>query len=185
MEKIMLNSKDKPIIIEPYDPEWKNTFEDLSTTLFSKLQDDNILVEHVGSTSIKGCSGKPIIDLVIIIQSVNNFDKISKKLGELGYVHVGDRGIGGREAFKRRDDTVPFTKTRKNWMEHHLYVCTWDNLELKRMIKFRDYLRTHPISMKNYVELKVKLADKFRNERDLYTSSKTQFIQEILKKIEI
>lgn len=47
---------------------------------------------------------------------------------------------------------------------------------------FRDYMRTHPGDCKQYGELKYRLAEKYTNNRHMYTESKDTLIWEILQK---
>ncbi|MNV51043.1 dephospho-CoA kinase/protein folding accessory domain-containing protein [compost metagenome] len=91
-------------------------------------------IEHVGSTSVPGLSAKPIIDMDVVVATRDDVKKAIQRLAILGYVHEGDLGAIGREAFIPPNG-VPW---------HHLYVCTIDNAEYKRHIMFRDYLKSHP-----------------------------------------
>lgn len=65
---------------------------------------------------------------------------------------------------------------------HHLYLCTVDNDEYRRHILFRDYLRSHPVDVNKYSQLKQNLAEQFRNDRSGYTNAKSDFVREILKR---
>ena len=90
----------------------------------------------------------------------------------LGYVHQGDLGIPGREAFKTLANDAP----------HNLYVCPPSSVEFRRHIAFRDFLRAHPIDAKAYGELKLALAAKFRDDRTAYLAGKDGFITELTKR---
>ena len=66
--------------------------------------------------------------------------KSSKKSLSIGYVHEGNLGIEGREAF---------CYTGKPHLQlHHLYVCPADSEELRRHITFREFLRQNPDAVK-------------------------------------
>lgn len=43
---------------------------------------------------------------------------------------------------------------------------------------FRDYLRMFPEVASEYVALELSLCERYRNDRDAYTESKTEFIRE-------
>ena len=58
---------------------------------------------------------------------------------------------------------------------HIRFIGDWDE------IRFKDYLIKHKDVAKEYEILKLKLADKFRNDREAYTNSKTEFIERINK----
>ena len=54
-----------------------------------------------------------------------------------------------------------------------------DSHDWNRHVNFRDYLRLHPETAAIYCTLKRRLAERFRDQRELYTESKTRFIREI------
>ncbi|WP_433942813.1 GrpB family protein [Paenibacillus sp. SN-8-1] len=100
----------KPVIIEKYNDDWPLKFLELQEILREHLDDLALSIEHVGSTSVPGLASKPIIDLDIVIDSMELLPQVIKKLNNLGYIHEGDLGIENREAFARTDDSVPYTK---------------------------------------------------------------------------
>ncbi|KIL51140.1 GrpB family protein [Jeotgalibacillus campisalis] len=169
------------ITIEAYNPKWKESFQQLKEVIGSKLGDLILRVEHVGSTSVEGLSAKPLIDLDVVIPNRKVLPEVIEKLSEIGYLHVGDQGIKGREAFKRANSAVPLDEKHTMWMAHHLYVCTEDNEELKRHLAFRDYLRANPDTCLAYEKLKHELAGT-SPDRDAYTDGKEAFVLSILQK---
>ena len=64
------------VIVAPYDVAWKSAFEDIKIELESALGDLIIGIEHVGSTSVKGLSAKPCIDVDVIIKDYTVFDAV-------------------------------------------------------------------------------------------------------------
>jgi GrpB-like predicted nucleotidyltransferase (UPF0157 family) len=45
---------------------------------------------------------------------------------------------------------------------------------------FRKYLRRHPEIAREYGDLKIRLAEEYRNDRETYTEKKTDFIRRIV-----
>ncbi|MFJ7828134.1 GrpB family protein [Psychrobacillus sp. NPDC096623] len=174
---------EKKIKIEKYNSEWEKTFRCLSSIYQRKLGDLILSVEHVGSTSVKGLSAKPIIDIDIVIKNKYLLPPVIKGLDELGYFHEGDLGIKNREAFARTNQNVPKDNEGTIWMEHHLYVCLQSSEELKRYLIFRDYLRGNIEAVRAYERLKRELA-RSTNDRETYTQGKGDFIESILKKFQ-
>ncbi|MFK7808567.1 MAG: GrpB family protein [Saprospiraceae bacterium] len=170
------------IVVVDYDPIWKDQFEELKSVLIKSIDRESIEIEHVGSTSILGLKAKPIIDLDIILEDDLLIEKVIEKLSKLGYNHVGDLGITGREAFKKTDTKTPATGTNKEWFEHHLYVCRKDSIGLQNHLNFRDYMRNHPEKVKEYGNLKLELTKKYPYDIDSYIDGKTDFIVEVLSR---
>jgi GrpB-like predicted nucleotidyltransferase (UPF0157 family)/ubiquinone/menaquinone biosynthesis C-methylase UbiE len=161
----------EPIIIVDYDPDWATSFTKLRDRIGESLRDLPHSIDHVGGTAIPGAAAKPIIDIDVVLKSKADTPKAIEALAKIGYRHLGDLGIAGREAFESPTDPVP----------HHLYVVALGGREHTRHVKFRDYLRSHPEETKRYSALKKSLAQKFRNDREAYTESKTVFIEAILR----
>jgi len=124
------------MVIEKYNEDWKRQFYQVKKILEKKLT-KIVKIEHVGSTAIEGVCGKPIIDIIIIINKKSDFDRLKKELESINYSHKGDQGIDGREVFKRESSSHDKILDVIN---HHLYVCTQDNEELEKEILFRNFL---------------------------------------------
>ncbi len=162
---------DEPVVIVKYDQHWVETFRTLRDEIAPFLNGLIVGIEHVGSTAIRGVAAKPIIDMDVIARSREDIPRVIEKLSTLGYRHLGDLGIAGREAFENP----------KGKPSHHLYVCNSDSRELRRHLAFRDYLRSHPDDALRYSELKKSLAGRYRDERDAYTEAKKEFVEKILR----
>lgn len=166
----------RKIIVESYNPKWKEEFEKAKTFYDKLLENINVKIEHVGSTSIEGLSAKPILDIDIIVQNEENCKQAIKLLESVGYNHIGNLGVDGREMLKYNPNNP-----RINWMEHHLYVCMQGSENLINHLLLREHLRNNKESVKVYGELKQELADRYTNDIDSYIKGKTEFITTILK----
>lgn len=162
----------KHVIVEDYNPKWKDEFERIKDELNTVLSNKVISIEHVGSTSVKGLAAKPIIDIDIIIS--NNFKEVKSLLESIGYIHEGNLGISGREAFAY--------KNKDHLMMHHLYVCNEDSQELHNHLTFRDYLRTHLEDKNRYSLIKKEMALKYPEDIDSYIEGKQPVILDIYRK---
>ncbi|MFY7670405.1 GrpB family protein [Tenacibaculum sp. MEBiC06402] len=71
-------------------------------------------------------------------------------------------------------------------IQHYLYVCHVDNLELSKHLSFREYLRNNKIEGQLYEELKLKIAKKANQNHKEYDVLKEllakDFIEDIIKK---
>ena len=165
--------KPKKVIVLPYDGAWESAFESIKSEIEAALGDLMLRTEHVGSTSVKGMSAKPCADIDVVIRDYSVFDAVVQKLDAIGYIHEGDLGIKGREAFKYAD--------KPHLMTHHLYVCPNDSKELHRHITFRDYLRENPEAVKRYSQVKEKAAGLFPNDIDGYIQYKSPCIEQLYR----
>ena len=163
----------KRVEVVPYDETWASAFEKIKHELEHAVGDLIVGIEHIGSTSVEGLSAKPVIDIDIIIKDYSIFDTAVDRLKSIGYIHEGNLGIEGREAFKYSD--------KPHLHRHHLYVCPQQSDELLRHITFRDYLRSNPDAVKRYSAVKEKAAQLFPDDIDKYIEYKSPCIQELYK----
>jgi len=161
------------VVIRDYDPQWPRQFAEIAARVRAAFAGGPLLaIEHVGSTAVPGLAAKPIIDLDMVIPSEADLPDAGSRLAALGYVYEGDNGIPGRTAFLWPPGT----------QRHHLYVCASGNLELRRQLAFRDYLRVNPGAARRYESLKRDLARRFREDRRAYSDGKTEFVEAVLAK---
>jgi len=159
---------ENPVIILAYDPDWPGRFQSLRKRIADVLGDMAAAIEHVGSTAVPDLAAKPIIDIDVLLESETMLAAAIECLARLGYVHRGNLGVPEREAFRAADDPP-----------HHLYVCPPCSVEFRKHVAFRDYLRAHPKDAKIYGELKIVLAERFREDRSAYNSAKSEFVEEM------
>ena len=171
------------MVVVEYNKNWPNDFEKIKKEI-EKVIVGPAVIEHVGSTSIPGMKAKPIIDIDAGLENWDNFEKIKAELAAIGYVHEGDKGIKGREAFCRNcqvhNDVL-------DTIEHHLYVCSVNNEEFKRHILFRDYLRSHDEARDKYNQIKEEILAKVgADNRAGYVQMKEEeyrdFFEDIIEK---
>jgi GrpB-like predicted nucleotidyltransferase (UPF0157 family) len=169
--------KPRRIVVRPYNPIWKLSFLLIRKRLQSVLHIDDKFIHHVGSTAVEGLPAKPIIDIDIEIETIQSFVDTQQKLLLLGYHHIGDQGIKGREVFKlKRWSLLP---------KHHLYVCVSGSFELKRHLGFRDHLRTHPKTKETYGNIKIEAVKKFPYDMDSYLKIKGELINKVYQALRL
>lgn len=161
------------VVVLPYDKAWKAAFEAIKKEVEAAVGDLIVGIEHVGSTSVEGMPAKPCIDLDIVIKDYSIFEAVVQGLARIGYIHEGDLGIRGREAFRYEN--------KPHLLTHHLYVCPQDSAELHRHTVFRDYLRSHPEAVRQYSAVKEEAARRFPDDIDGYIQYKSPCIEELYR----
>ena len=161
----------KAIIVEEYNPVWKDWFKELKAQIWPIVSKYSISIEHVGSTCVIGLAAKPKIDIDIVVQDQEASAECIKALKSIGYTHRGNLGIVGREAFSHERPKY----------KHSLYVCLKDSDALKNHLTLREHLKTHQADVKKYSEIKLELAKKYPHDIDSYVDGKTEFIVSILE----
>ena len=162
------------VTVVPYDAGWKDAFDRIKEEIEEALGALALGIEHVGSTSVEGMYAKPCIDLDVIVGE-DAMDAVIRALAEIGYIHEGNLGIEGREAFCYEGKT--------HLMKHHLYVCPKGSRELCRHVAFRDYLRSTPLAVEKYSAVKREAARRFPEDIDGYIAYKSPCIEELYEEI--
>lgn len=164
-------------LVKAYDAAWADWFRALRGLLADALGNAAIAIEHVGSTSVPGLAAKGIIDIDIVFP-VGRLDAVAERLATLGYVHNGDQGVAGREAFKLADE-----QKRVSLPVHHLYACPQDSPELARHLFFREWMKSHPADREEYARKKFLLAVLCDHDRRLYADVKAVALDSFFRRI--
>jgi GrpB-like predicted nucleotidyltransferase (UPF0157 family) len=159
------------VTVVDYDPAWPTQFEELRSRILRAVGSVAMSVEHVGSTSVPGLAAKPIIDIDVVVASAIDVTLAIGRLATLGYAHLGNLGIEGREAFA----------SPSGLPTHHLYVCVRGSTALENHLAIREHLRRHPAAAATYGMLKKRLAEHFPTNEDKYTEGKTDFLLRVLR----
>ncbi len=170
----MLGLKRGKVKLSPYNPKWPEIFKKEKKMLQKALGKMIIDIQHVGSTAVSRIPAKPIIDIAVAVPELSRkeVEKYIEPLKKVGYEYRGED----------RPREHLFVKGGEEKRICHLHMVKFDSKAWKDYLLFRDYLRTHKKVAAKYTKLKLELAKKFSGNRKLYTTSKDNFIQKILKK---
>lgn len=185
--KIIVNGNEMPcyetykndgVEIVSYNSQWPKMAADEIKKIRDLFSINSIIdIQHVGSTAIPGLSAKPIIDLQIAVESLTKIKRIAiENLKKLNYEYWHTNPDPERMFFVK--GMPPFGEKRT----HHVHIVEPTSKHWHEKILFRDYLIAHPEAIKEYEKLKQRLAMQYRYDREKYTTSKTDFIREILRR---
>jgi GrpB-like predicted nucleotidyltransferase (UPF0157 family) len=165
-----------PIIISEHNPDWKYKFATEKQLINKTIGAGSILrIEHIGSTAVSGLCAKPTIDILVEIEDDSNIDLIITKLENIDYQFIPKpENPPPHLMFAKGYSDQGFTG--QTYHIHLRYKGDWDELI------FRDYLIQNPEISHEYAELKKKLSVDYRNDREKYTNSKSEFITRITKR---
>ncbi len=158
--------------LEEYNPKWADDYKKEEKLLKEVLGDEIIEIHHIGSTSIPGLKAKPVIDILIVIKSLNDIDKIEEILKNYDYENRGQQGVS---------DRYFFAKGSEDARTHYIHFVEPNSNTYYNQVYFKKYLIEHPEYIKKYCDLKQELASKYANERPKYTQGKNEFITNVIK----
>jgi GrpB-like predicted nucleotidyltransferase (UPF0157 family) len=165
-------SENAPIEIVPYNSDWPGQFESESAALGKCLMPWlNGEIQHVGSTAVPGLDAKPVIDIMAPVCDLESSRAALAVLPQLGYLYW------------------PYRAEVMHWLckpsaavrTHHLHLVPYGSQLWFDRLAFRDFLRCNVAVAKEYAQLKHRLAQLHRFERDAYTDAKFPFVQRVLE----
>lgn len=81
------------IVVIEYDPNYPLMFEKEKKSIIPLLKENLVEIFHIGSTAVPGLKSKPIIDIMISVNLLEEVDKKHKEFENIGYEYLGELGI--------------------------------------------------------------------------------------------
>lgn len=161
------------VILREYNPEWKELFKEEKHQLEEILGSKIIIIEHIGSTAIPGIKAKPILDIMLAIEYLDNWQQIQKPLTQLGYEF--------RKDFRKEQQHILFVKGSEESRTHYLKITELNSKFWIDNVLFRDFLTQNTKYRDQYQKLKERLSKQYQDNRELYTRDKEEFILKVLR----
>ena len=163
---------DEEICLVPYDACWPERFESERQLLLDSIsQYIRGSIEHIGSTAVPNLDAKPIIDIMIGVETLAASRPAIRLLERLRYCY-----------FPYRAEVMHWLcKPSPRLRTHHVHLVPFESDLWIERLAFRDYLREHRDAAKEYADLKRDLASRYRFDRESYTDAKEPFVRRIVE----
>jgi len=160
---------DGPIHLADPDPAWPSVYEGEADHVRDALGERVLLLEHAGSTSVPGLPAKPIIDMVLAVADSSDEDAYVPPLEAAGYIlRIREPDWYQHRLFRGTDPSV------------NLHTFTAGSHEIRRMLAFRDWLRTHDEERELYLATKRELAARHWVYGQDYADAKGEVVEAII-----
>jgi GrpB-like predicted nucleotidyltransferase (UPF0157 family) len=154
-----------------YDARWPALFAAERQRIRDRCGARSPRIEHVGGTSIPGMCAKPVVDMAAGHPRDASPGDFVAALEQAGYEHRGERGVPGRQFFRRGQPRA-----------YHLHLVEEGGPLWREYLAFRDYLRAHPADARRFADVKRALAARFPRDREAYMNAKSSYVQQILRR---
>jgi GrpB-like predicted nucleotidyltransferase (UPF0157 family)/predicted enzyme related to lactoylglutathione lyase len=162
---------DGPVLLAEPDESWPETAAALVRDIRGALGPAAIVVEHAGSTSVRGLPAKPILDLVLGVPDPRDEDSYLPALEGLGYrLHLREPEWHEHRLLKHDDPEV------------NLHVFAAGAEEIDRMLAFRDHLRRDSADRELYLRTKRELAARSWARVQDYADAKSDVVADIMRR---
>ncbi|WP_443459016.1 GrpB family protein [Glutamicibacter ardleyensis] len=129
--------------IADWSRQWAGQFQLLARQIRDVLGWRALVIEHVGSTAVRGLPAKPIIDIDLVVADPNKEQLYIPALESAGFQLV-----------VREPWWYGHRVLRNSGPECNLHVFGYDSPEIIKHRIFRDWLREHPSERILYAEAK-------------------------------
>jgi len=161
-----------PVVVVDYDPQWSILYKKEKAEILRVIGDKVVAIEHIGSTAVPGLGAKPIIDIMTAVRHLSDADQCIQPLESIGYEYLPEP-----------ETQIPewrYFRKGPQKAHRHLHMVELTSDFWRRVLLFRDYLRSHPRVAREYYDLKKQLATERGLDRKDYTDAKTAFIRSII-----
>ncbi|MFT9599139.1 GrpB family protein [Mesobacillus sp.] len=168
-----LGLKKDEVRLDVYNSEWRNEFDRVKNVIIENTNIVDHRIEHIGSTAIKGMDAKPIIDILVGVDDISNFDEgIVSGLKNIGFLRLKVQRPG-EIVFARFTDETYMVKTQFIHLVKYKEEL-WNNL-----VFFRDYLNSNEDARLEYLKVKKDYLEKSSTGVNEYTDHKAAFVKRI------
>ncbi|WP_166874505.1 GrpB family protein [Salinibacterium sp. ZJ450] len=167
LDAVLIGGREqRPIVIVDHDSDWAEHYGILADRIAAALGPAALYIEHIGSTAVPGLPAKPIIDILLIVNDVENDGTYVPALEAAGF-QLRVRESGHRMLRTPGRDT-------------HIHVLAPGAGEIDDYLDLRDWLRVSTEDRTLYASTKRQLADRQWSDANYYAEAKTEVVQQIL-----
>lgn len=139
-----------PIFLENHKTYWVDWYNEEVKNLKNILP-QAIDFYHIGSTAISGIMAKPIIDIIVAVDTCNQMSQVTNILKENGYIIMSEKD-------NRMSLNKGYTESGFAEKVYHIHLRLKGDID---EVYFKNYLIDNPDIAKEYEELKIKLWKKY------------------------
>jgi GrpB-like predicted nucleotidyltransferase (UPF0157 family) len=157
---------DAAVEVVAYDDSWPSRFEAERSLLEAVLAPWLAgSIEHIGSTAVPLLPAKSVIDIMAPVHTLEASRAAIEAATSAGYVYY------------------PYKAELMHWFCKPSHLVPFGSSLWYRRLAFRDALRKSPALAAEYAELKLRLAETFRRDREAYTEAKAPFVHRVLSEL--
>ncbi len=161
---------DEPIQLSTYDPAWPKLFAAEARRVLAD-QCTNIGIEYIGSTAVPGLLAKPIIDIMLGVDSQEAVEHVRRRLVALGYEDCGEAGVPGRIYLRRRAEN-----------DFNVALVVRNGRLWRANIALRNYLRANDDARREYAEAKLAAVERGAKTLLAYSEQKDLVVSKLVSR---
>lgn len=171
-----LGLKRNEVKLAPFTSAWKKAFDEAHEQIRIHTGLNSSRIEHIGSTAIKGMQAKPVIDILVGIDTITPPEQaLMKGLQTAKFLRL---------RVERPEEIVcaKFTDETYHEKTHFVHLVEYQSKLWKDLIFFRDYLNRHEEARAEYASIKQTFVNYASSGIEAYTDYKEAFVKGIMAK---
>lgn len=171
-----LGLKRNEVRLEEFTKEWIEEFEKTKEVIIQAIEFPEERIQHIGSTSIEGMKAKPIIDIVLGVEDINN-------ISEDRFIQL--KSIGFHQLKVEMENEIVLAKFMDDTFEvktHYIHLTDFEGKQWKEYMIFKELLQNNSNVREEYIVLKERYITEQTTGIKEYTEYKGSFIREIIGK---
>lgn len=160
----------QPVVLQHHSVRWSVLYVQEARRISAALQPTRFEIEHVGSTAIPWIRSKPVIDVLVGLESTGLGGSIVRALAPLGY----------ETPLIQHEEWLAVRSVSRRGI-YHIHIVGLDEPIWKAFIAFRDYLKEHPHVARAYERVKRELSESHGMNRMTYATWKSEIIGLVLE----
>lgn len=159
------------IVVAQHDPAWEERFQAQKALLHEQVGEVVAAIEHFGSTSVPNLIAKPVIGVLMGVETWPPEAYLIETLQQEDWLYFGQMGRRERHYLRRRDG-----------QHFNIHIVQFEGEVWNDNLLFRDYLRSHADEVESYAEIKRQAFELGAGELDGYSSHKYSMMRAIQKR---
>jgi ubiquinone/menaquinone biosynthesis C-methylase UbiE/GrpB-like predicted nucleotidyltransferase (UPF0157 family)/8-oxo-dGTP pyrophosphatase MutT (NUDIX family) len=174
IERIIGPYEERKVVCQDYDRRAIEVAQQVAASIRSHLP--GVTVEHIGSTSVPGCAGKGIVDLMLVYPD-GQLAAARDVLHALGFQRQTTRGPFPEDRPMRTGSVVYEGTT----FLLHVHVIATSSPEAQELCHFRDLLQADPDLVASYVAAKKAILASGVTDSVDYCIRKGELVERVLR----
>jgi GrpB-like predicted nucleotidyltransferase (UPF0157 family) len=180
-EYLVARERGSRVFLSEPDPSWVVDYAVEQELISEALGPVLVTIDHAGSTSVPDLAAKPIVDVVLTVEDPTDEAAYVQPLQSAGYVfHHREPHWHEHRLFKK--GMPHFAPDRPPGPRVNLHVFPHLCDEVRRMLVFRDWLRSNPVDRDRYEQVKRRLAAQEWEVVQDYADAKSDVVAEIMER---
>ncbi|MQA13131.1 MAG: dephospho-CoA kinase [Pseudonocardiaceae bacterium] len=164
------------------DPTWVQQAQRVCARVAAVAGDRAQRVDHIGSTAVPGLEAEDVLDVQMVVADMDAARDVAAELIEAGLVRRDGRWLDNAADGSRLVKAMAMNADPARPVDCHVRPA--DSPAWREALLFRDWLRAHPDSAREYAAVKHELAERRWDSIDAYADAKSPFIRDALTRAE-